>query len=186
MALQALATVTTLMGPPDFLQTLNQRDCACNIDPPAASYVIMRRAGLYRGENSGPGSRRAWHWSPALENKISRNRAPQGRAPWLVSRVAHVHAQICCSARENGRHSEKEPHGRCRGEGCAQEQRQIAAPGRLPGRHDRAHWPRSGRPEAPLLEAIRPGCRHGDGKDYLLLKRAALSRPPSMMQLVSL
>jgi len=29
------------------------------------------------------------------------------------------------------RHSEKEPHGRCRGEGCAQEQRQIAAPGRL-------------------------------------------------------
>jgi hypothetical protein len=42
-----------------------------------------------------------------------------------------VHAQICCSARENGRHSEKKPHGRCRGEGCAQEQRQIAALGRL-------------------------------------------------------
>src|SRR5262249_37147879 len=47
------------------------------------------------------------------------------------SRVAHVQARICCSARENGRHSEKEPHGRCRGEGCAQEQQQIGAPGRL-------------------------------------------------------
>jgi len=33
--------------------------------------------------------------------------------------------------RENGCHFEEEPHGRCRGEGCAQEQRQIAAPGRL-------------------------------------------------------
>src|SRR5262249_61926078 len=32
---------------------------------------------------------------------------------------------------KNGRHSEKEPHGRCRGEGCAQEQQQIGAPGRL-------------------------------------------------------
>jgi hypothetical protein len=44
---------------PDFLQALNQRDCACNcacnIDPPASSYAIMRRAGPYRGENSGPG-----------------------------------------------------------------------------------------------------------------------------------
>jgi hypothetical protein len=36
---------------PDFLRALNQRDCACNIDPPAPSYAIMRRAG----ENSGPG-----------------------------------------------------------------------------------------------------------------------------------
>src|SRR4029453_2152459 len=26
-----------------------------NIDPPASSYAIMRRAGPYRGENSGPG-----------------------------------------------------------------------------------------------------------------------------------
>jgi transposase len=40
---------------PDFLRVLNQRDCACNIDPPASSYAIMRRAGPYRGENSGPG-----------------------------------------------------------------------------------------------------------------------------------
>src|SRR5258706_2719417 len=40
---------------PDFLRALNQRDCACNIDPPASSYAIMRRAGPYRGENSGPG-----------------------------------------------------------------------------------------------------------------------------------
>ena len=37
------------------MRALNQRDCACNIDPPASSYVIMRRAGPYRGENSGPG-----------------------------------------------------------------------------------------------------------------------------------
>src|SRR5262249_9324540 len=44
---------------PDFLRALNQRDCACNcacnIDPPASSYALMRRAGPYRGENSGPG-----------------------------------------------------------------------------------------------------------------------------------
>jgi hypothetical protein len=40
---------------PDFLRALNQRDCACNIDPPASSYAIMRRAGPYRGENSGSG-----------------------------------------------------------------------------------------------------------------------------------
>ena len=40
---------------PYFLRALNQRDCACNIDPPASSYAIMRRAGPYRGENSGPG-----------------------------------------------------------------------------------------------------------------------------------
>src|SRR6516162_3042995 len=40
---------------PDFLRALNQRDCACNIDPSASSYAIMRRAGPYRGENSGPG-----------------------------------------------------------------------------------------------------------------------------------
>src|SRR6266480_4993469 len=38
-----------------FFASLNQRDCACNIDPPASSYAIMRRAGPYRGENSGPG-----------------------------------------------------------------------------------------------------------------------------------
>src|SRR5438874_5779438 len=40
---------------PDFLRALNQRDCACNIDPPASYYAIMRRAGPYRGENPGPG-----------------------------------------------------------------------------------------------------------------------------------
>src|SRR5919204_5541883 len=40
---------------PDFLRALKQRDCACNIDPPASSYAIMRRASPYRGENSGPG-----------------------------------------------------------------------------------------------------------------------------------
>jgi hypothetical protein len=33
----------------DFLRTLNQRDCACNIHPPASSYAIMRRAGPYCG-----------------------------------------------------------------------------------------------------------------------------------------
>jgi hypothetical protein len=38
-----------------FLRALNQRDYACNIDPPVSSYAIMRRAGPYRGENSGPG-----------------------------------------------------------------------------------------------------------------------------------
>ena len=40
---------------PDFLRALNQRDRACNIDPPTSSYAIMRRASPYRGENSGPG-----------------------------------------------------------------------------------------------------------------------------------
>src|SRR5262245_51133844 len=40
---------------PDFLRVLNQRDCACNIDPPASSYAIMRRVRPYRGENNGPG-----------------------------------------------------------------------------------------------------------------------------------
>src|SRR5215831_16724570 len=40
---------------PDFLRALNQRDCACNIDPPASSYAIMRRAHPYRGENPVPG-----------------------------------------------------------------------------------------------------------------------------------
>jgi hypothetical protein len=29
-----------------FLRALNQRDCACNIDPPASSYAIMR-VGAY-------------------------------------------------------------------------------------------------------------------------------------------
>jgi Transposase IS116/IS110/IS902 family len=38
-----------------FASSLGQRDCACNIDPPASSYAIMRRASPYRGENSGPG-----------------------------------------------------------------------------------------------------------------------------------
>src|SRR5262245_4158594 len=38
-----------------ILCELSQRDCASNIDPPASSYAIMRRAGPYRGENSGPG-----------------------------------------------------------------------------------------------------------------------------------
>src|SRR2546423_170136 len=38
-----------------FFASSHQRDCACNIDPPASSYAIMRRAGPYRGENSGPG-----------------------------------------------------------------------------------------------------------------------------------
>jgi hypothetical protein len=37
------------------LRALNQRDRACNIDPPASSYAIMRRVRHYRGENSGPG-----------------------------------------------------------------------------------------------------------------------------------
>jgi hypothetical protein len=48
-----------------YAETLNQRDCACNIDPPASSYAIMRRARPTaertvgpgkddRGENSGP------------------------------------------------------------------------------------------------------------------------------------
>jgi hypothetical protein len=43
---------------PDFLRALNQRDCACNIDPPTSSYAIMQRACPYCGENSGPGKER--------------------------------------------------------------------------------------------------------------------------------
>jgi hypothetical protein len=39
----------------DFLRALDRRDRACNIDPPASSYAIMRRARPYRGENTGPG-----------------------------------------------------------------------------------------------------------------------------------
>jgi hypothetical protein len=35
-----------------------------------------------------------------------------------------------CSAREHGSHSGKEPHSRCRGESCAQNQHQIGDPGR--------------------------------------------------------
>gem|GEM_PF-870079 len=38
-----------------FFASSHQRDCACNIDPPASSYAIMRRASPYRGENPGPG-----------------------------------------------------------------------------------------------------------------------------------
>jgi hypothetical protein len=37
------------------LASARKGDRACNIDPPASSYAIMRRAGPYRGENSGPG-----------------------------------------------------------------------------------------------------------------------------------
>src|SRR5262249_47364674 len=55
----------------------------------------------------------------------------QGRAPWLMSRVAHAHARICCAAREQGRRSGKEPEGGCRGERCAQDQQEIGDPGRL-------------------------------------------------------
>src|SRR5215471_1907299 len=49
----------------------------------------------------------------------------------LSSRVAHVHEQICCSAREHGCHFDKEPYGRCGDERYAQNQQQIAVPGRL-------------------------------------------------------
>jgi len=45
----------TVVRSPDFLRALNQRDCVCTIDPPETSYAIMRRAGPYRGENTGPG-----------------------------------------------------------------------------------------------------------------------------------
>jgi len=38
-----------------FLRALAQRDRACNIDPPASFYAIMRRACPYRRENSVPG-----------------------------------------------------------------------------------------------------------------------------------
>jgi len=57
---------------PDFLRALNQRDCACNIDPPASSYAIMRRAGPYRGENPVPGKdvRGELTPRPELENSI--------------------------------------------------------------------------------------------------------------------
>jgi len=37
-----------------FFASSQSEDCACNIDPPASSYAIMRRAGPYRGENTGP------------------------------------------------------------------------------------------------------------------------------------
>ena len=62
----------------------------------------------------------------------SRNQlGARGRAPGLGSRVAHVHARMCRSARERGCRSEKEPEGRCRGERCGQDQQQISEPGRL-------------------------------------------------------
>src|ERR1700690_3543665 len=38
-----------------FFASARKGDRACNIDPPASSYAIMRRARPYRGENSGPG-----------------------------------------------------------------------------------------------------------------------------------
>src|SRR5579859_1321589 len=38
-----------------FFACVRKDDRACNIDPPASSYAIMRRACPYRGENSGPG-----------------------------------------------------------------------------------------------------------------------------------
>ena len=38
-----------------FFACVQKDDRACNIGPPASSYAIMRRAGPYRGENSGPG-----------------------------------------------------------------------------------------------------------------------------------
>ena len=37
------------------LAMLDRAKRASHIDPPASSYAIMRRAGPYRGENSGPG-----------------------------------------------------------------------------------------------------------------------------------
>src|SRR5262249_1776259 len=37
------------------LASTRKGDRAFNIDPPASSYAIMRRARPYRGENSGPG-----------------------------------------------------------------------------------------------------------------------------------
>src|SRR5437899_8844423 len=39
---------------PDFLRALNQRDCACNIDPSASSYAIMRRAAPTAERTVGP------------------------------------------------------------------------------------------------------------------------------------
>src|SRR5271169_2115048 len=38
-----------------FFASVRKDDRAFNIDPPASSYAIMRRARPYRGENSGPG-----------------------------------------------------------------------------------------------------------------------------------
>ncbi len=40
------------------LASARKSDRAFNIDPPTSSYVIMRRARPYRGENSGPGKDR--------------------------------------------------------------------------------------------------------------------------------
>ena len=39
----------------DFMRAPKSATATVNIDPPASSYAIMRRAGPYRGENSGPG-----------------------------------------------------------------------------------------------------------------------------------
>src|SRR5947208_15692897 len=36
---------------PDFLRALNQRDCACNIDPPASSYAITPNAAVHHSKN---------------------------------------------------------------------------------------------------------------------------------------
>jgi hypothetical protein len=44
------AGTVAVVRSPDFLRAFNQRDRACNIDPPASSYAIMRRR-----ENSGLG-----------------------------------------------------------------------------------------------------------------------------------
>jgi hypothetical protein len=57
----------------DDVAALNQRDCACNIDPPASSYITpAAEAGPYRGENSGPGRAIAESLAPKpeLENKL--------------------------------------------------------------------------------------------------------------------
>ena len=54
----------------DFLRAFEQSDHAFNIDPPASSYAIMRRAHPYRRENMSPATMIVESLTPELENTI--------------------------------------------------------------------------------------------------------------------
>jgi hypothetical protein len=95
--LDVSAGTVAVVRSPDFLRALTQRDRACNIDPPASSYAIMRRARPYRGENSGPGKDFAESLTPRPEIR-EHNRGNSGRCisrprqtPTLLTAVTHEH-----------------------------------------------------------------------------------------------
>jgi hypothetical protein len=75
---------------------------AFNIDPPASSYAIMRRASPYRGENSGPGKDGEQQWCtmldwtcrqscPARENGGDKDNAGGSRPAIGLDRSANHH-----------------------------------------------------------------------------------------------